>query len=336
RPPGSLARWLSFGYDYSRNASLNEVAVVRDVNGTVLESPYGESHEYSVRVRLLDDRLNVKVNFFNSLNRNITLADSGLRQNLIYFEQQLYQNDPKYPINPLFAETRNPVVGEFRLPGDRNSRGIEADLTFNPTRDFRLFWNLGRTQTSLDDISAQPWLDYIAAKLSVWRTIGGNWSAAPYDATRTVESAFTQLIQGPLDDISASLGEQGGNAQTWRSSLVATQGFSTGRLKGASISANFRYRGPSIIGFPNKVDAKGKVRTDRDRPYMSDAYVITGLMANYRFRGAYGTSCRLQLNVNNVFNTARLFVTRTFLDGSPRNYGRQAGREFILSLDVER
>ncbi|MFM7751690.1 MAG: hypothetical protein ACKPB0_14870, partial [Opitutaceae bacterium] len=126
------------------------------------------------------------------------------------------------------------------------------------------------------------------------------------------------------------------NAQTWRSSLVATQGFSTGRIKGASISANFRYRDPSIIGFPNKVDAKGKVRTDRDRAYMSDAYVITGLMANYRFRGAYGTSCRLQLNVNNVFNTARLFVTRTFLDGSPRNYGRQAGREFVLSLDVER
>ncbi|MFM9030456.1 MAG: hypothetical protein ACKOTF_07230, partial [Opitutaceae bacterium] len=95
RPPGALARWLSFGYDYSRNASLNEVAVVRDVNGTVLESPYGESREYSVRVRLLDDRLSLKVNVFNSLNRNITLADSGLRQNLIFFEQQLYQNDAR-------------------------------------------------------------------------------------------------------------------------------------------------------------------------------------------------------------------------------------------------
>jgi hypothetical protein len=336
RPPWGLSRWLSFGYDYSRNASLNEVAVVRDVNGTVLESPYGESREYSVRLRLLDDRLNLKVNVFNSLNRNITLADSGLRQNLIFFEQQLYQNDARYPINPLFAETRNPVVGEFRLPGDRNSRGIEADLTFNPTRDFRVFWNLGRTQTSLDDISAQPWLDYIAAKQSVWRNIGGSWSNAAYDPTRSVESAFTQLIQGPLDDIAASLGEQGGNAQTWRSSLVATRTFSEGRLKGASVSANFRYRGPSIIGFPTKVDSKGRVRTDRDRPYQSDAYVITGLMTNYRFRGGYGTFCRLQLNVNNVFNTERLFVTRVFTDGRPRNYGRQAGREFILSLDVER
>jgi len=78
------------------------------------------------------------------------------------------------------------------------------------------------------------------------------------------------------------------------------------------------------------------VRTDRDRPYKPDAYVTTGLMANYRSRGAYGTSCRLQLNVNNVFNTERLFVTRVFTDGRPRNYGRQAGREFILSLDVER
>ena len=336
RPPGSFARWLSFGYDYSRNASLNEVAVVRDVNGTVLESPYGESREYSVRFRLLEDRLNLKVNYFNSLNRNITLPDSGLRQNLILFEQQLYQLDARYPINPLFAETRNPLVGEFRLPGDRNSRGIEADLTFNPTRDFRLFWNLGRTYTRLDDLSAQPWLDYLAGKLQVWRNFGGNWSTTPYDNLRTVESAHTQLIQGPLDDIAASLGEQGGNAQTWRSSLVATKSFSSGWLQGAALSANFRYRGASIIGFPTKLDAKGRVRTDRDNPYMSDAHVITGLMANYRFRAGYGTAARVQLNVNNVFNTQRLFVTRAFADGRPRNYGRQAGREFILSLELER
>ena len=336
RPPGGFARWLSFGYDYSRNASLNEVAVVRDVNGTVLESPYGESREYSIRLRLLEDRLNLKVNYFNSLNRNITLADSGLRQNLILFEQQLYQLDARYPINPLFAETRNPLVGEFRLPGDRNSRGIEADLTFNPTRDFRLFWNLGRTYTRLDDLSAQPWLDYLAARLQFWRNFGGNWSTTPYDNLRSVESAHTQLIQGPLDDIAASLGEQGGNAQTWRSSLVATRSFSSGWLQGAALSANFRYRGASIIGFPTKLDAKGRVRTDRDNPYRSEAYILTGLMANYRFRAGYGTAARLQLNVNNVFNTERLFVTRAFADGRPRNFGRQAGREFILSLELER
>jgi hypothetical protein len=301
----------------------------------VLESPYGESHEYSVRFRLLDDRLNLKINYFNSLNRNLTLADSGLRQNLINFEQQLYQNDPRYPINPLFVETRNPVVGDFRLPGDRNSKGLEADLTFNPTRTVRLFWNLGRTQTTLDDLSAQPWYDYINTKLGVWRAFGGGWANAPYDTTRSVEAAYTQLIQGPLDDILASLGDQGGNAQTWRSSLVATKSFIEGRLKGVGLSANFRYRGPSIIGFPNKIDAKGRTRTDRDRPYKSDAYIISGLMANYRFRAGYGTNARVQLNVNNVFNTERLFVTRTFTNGTPRNYGRQAGREFLLSVDVE-
>ena len=335
RPPW-LEKWISFGYDYSRNSSLNEVAVVRDVNGTVLESPYGESREYSVRFRLLDDRLNLKVNYFNSLNRNITLGDSGLRQNLIFFEQQLHANDRSYPINPLFIETRNPLVGEFRLPGDRNSKGIEADLTYNPTRNLRLFWNLGRTETELDDISTQPWYDYINTKVAVWRAIGGSWATAPYDATRTVEAAFNQLIQGPVDDVQASLGSQGGNAQTWRSNLVATQSFTEGRLKGAAVSANFRYRGPSLLGFPNKIDAKGRTRTDRDKPYKSEGYVITGLMANYRFRGYGGTSCRVQLNVNNAFNTERLFVTRTFANGVPRNYGRQAGREFVLSFDIER
>jgi hypothetical protein len=156
RPPW-LERWVSFGYDYSRNASLNEVAVVRDVNGTVVEPNYGESYEYSIRLRLLDDRLNFKVNYFNSLNRNTTLADSGLRQNLIDFEQQLYTNDPAYPINPLFKPALNPLAADFRLPGDRNSKGLELELTYNPTRNWRLFWNAGRTDTEVDDLSTQPW-----------------------------------------------------------------------------------------------------------------------------------------------------------------------------------
>ena len=335
RPP-RLEKWLSFGYDYSRNASLNEVAVVRDVTGAVVEPNYGESHEYSVRVRLLDDRLNLKMNYFNSLNRNTTLADSGLRQNLINFEQQLFLNDPTYAINPLFKESLNPLPADFRLPGDRNSQGVEVDLTFNPAPNWRFFWNLGRTDTQIDDLSTQPWWDYLDAKLATWKTYKGNWSTAAYDTTRSVEAAYNSLIQAPIDDVQASLGNPGGNSQTWRSNLVATRSFTEGRLKGASLSVNFRYRGPSNIGFPDYIDAKGKTRSDRNRPYKSDDYILTGLMANYRFRALGKSSWRVQLNVNNVFNTERVFVTRTFNNGLPRNYGRQAGRELILAVDVER
>ena len=308
---------------------------MRDVTGAVVEPPYGESHEYSVRFRLLEDRLNLKVNVFNSLNRNITLADSGLRQNLINFEQQLLENDPTYPINPLFEESLNPVPANFRLPGDRNSRGIEVDLTFNPAPNWRMFWNLGRTETKIDDQSTEPTWDYLAQRLTLWRGYKGNWATASYDETRTVEAAYNGLIQGPIDDVLASLGNPGGNSQTWRSNLVATRSFTTGRLKGATASVNFRYRGPSIVGVAHRIDDKGRVRLDRDKEYKSEQYVLTGLMANYRFRGYGRTSWRAQLNVNNVFNTKRVFLTRTFADGTPRNYGRQAGREFIVTLDVE-
>ncbi len=334
RPP-RFEKWLSFGYDYSRNASLNEVAVVHDVTGAEVEPAYGESHEYSVRLRLLDDRLNLKVNYFNSLNRNITLTDSGLRQNLIDFEQRLREIDPSYPINPLFREELNPVIADFRLPGDRNSKGIEIEATYNPTPNWRFFWNVGRTDTEIDDQSTQPWWDYLDNKLATWKAFKGNWSTAQYDATRSVEAAYNALIQSPVEDVRASLGNPGGNSQTWRSNLVATHSITQGRLKGATLGANFRYRGPSVVGFANTIDAKGKVRLDRAREYKSDGYVLTGLMGSYRFRGLANTLWRAQLNANNVFNTSRVFLTRTFADGTPRNFGRQAGREFILSLDVE-
>ena len=59
-------------------------------------------------------------------------------------------------------------------------------------------------------------------------------------------------------------------------------------------------------------------------------------MASYRFRGFGRTAWRVQLNANNIFNTQRLNRTRLYQDGTPRNFGRQPGREFILSFDLER
>ncbi|HEY1108483.1 MAG TPA: TonB-dependent receptor, partial [Opitutaceae bacterium] len=334
RPP-YLENRVSFGYDFSRNASLNEVAVVRSLGGDEVEAAYGESREYSVRFRLFNDRLNLKVNYFNSLQRNFTLPDSGLRQNFIDFEQQLLANDPTFAINPHVREELAPVPANFRLPGDRNSKGIEIEATFNPTPGWRLFMNVGRTDTEIDDLSTRATWDYLDARVAVWRAYKGNWSTASYDASRTVEAAYNSLIVGPRDDIAASLGNPGNNSQTWRSNLVATRSFTQGWLRGATASMNLRYRGPAIVGFATRIDEKGRVRQDWDKQYKSDGYVLTGLMGSYRFRGAGGTAWRVQLNANNVFNTKRVFLTRTFADGSPRNYGRQAGREFILAMDLE-
>ena len=204
------------------------------------------------------------------------------------------------------------------------------------SRTWRIFANAGRTSTVVDDLSTQPWWDYLDAKLPTWRAFGGNWSTTAYDTTRTVETAWNSLILGPVEDVRASLGDNSSNAQTWRASLVATRSITEGRLKGATASLNFRYRGPSVIGFPNKVDARRVTRVDRDHPYYAPSYLLTGAMVSYRFKALAGSSCRVQLNANNIFNTNRVFLTRTFANGAPRNYGRQAGREFLLSLDVER
>ena len=59
-------------------------------------------------------------------------------------------------------------------------------------------------------------------------------------------------------------------------------------------------------------------------------------MANYRFRGWGNTAWRVQVNANNIFNTQRLYLTRVYDNGAPRNFGRQPGREFIVSVEIER
>ena len=129
-------------------------------------------------------------------------------------------------------------------------------------------------------MSTEPTWDYLEHKLATWKTYKGNWSTAAYLNNQTVEQAYNSLIAGPIDDVLASLGNPGANSQTWRSNFVATHSFTRGRLKGATVSTNFRYRGPSVVGFANKLDAKGRVRLDRDKEYKSEGYILTGLMAN--------------------------------------------------------
>ena len=337
RPPW-IGEWLSFGLDHSKNASLEELAVVTDVNGVIVEPNYGESYELSARLRLFEGKLHLKFNFFDALNRNINLGDT-LRAGLLIFERQLALNDANYPINPLFTQARGLVAGNFRMTGERRSQGLDFEATYNPTRSTRIFWNLGRTDTEIDDQASKPWYDYLAAKLPIWQAHGGGWASAPFNratpGTQTAQGGYTTNIETALDNLEALLGNPGGNSQTWRSSLVVTQSITTGLLKGATIGANFRYRGPNILGFANLVDAKGITRLDKSKPYKTESFILSGVMASYRLRSYGNTTSKLQFNANNIFNTKRLVLSRVYPDGTPRNYGRQPGREFIFSYEIE-
>jgi hypothetical protein len=337
RPP-FVGDWLSFGLDHSKNASLEELAVVTDVNGVIVEPNYGESYELSARLRLFEGKLHLKFNFFDALNRNINLGDT-LRAGLLTFERQLALNDPNYPINPLFTQARGLVAGNFRLTGERRSQGLDFEATYNPTRSTRLYWNLGRTDTEIDDQASKPWYDYLAAKLPVWQAHGGGWATAPFNraspTSQTVQAGYVTNIETALDNLEATLGNPGGNSQTWRSALVATQSITEGRLKGATFGVNFRYRGPNILGFANLVDAKGVTRLDKSKPYKTESFILSGVMASYRFRSYGNTTSRLQINGNNIFNTKRMVLSRVYPDGTPRNYGRQPGREFVFSYEIE-
>ncbi|MSU65974.1 MAG: hypothetical protein EXS38_07720 [Opitutus sp.] len=333
RPP-LVGHWLSLGFDHSKNASLDDQREIYDIEGQRVESRFGESREYSTRFKLLQGRLNAKFNYFTSTSVNEGF--SSLTGALYNFETTLLALDPSYAINPLFAPGRNLAANNFRMLSDRTSHGIEFDLTYNPTPNWRFFANVGRTTTEIDIEKGGVWLDYVARRVPVWTAFKGDWTRALYAGATTVQAQYVNAIQNVIDDMPSNIGNPGGNSQTWRTNLVSAYSFSSGRLKGATLGANFRYRGPSVIGFGTFLDARGRTQINKSVVYESERYLITGLMAGYRFRGFGNTTQRVQLNVNNVFNTARMVVSRASPDGSPRQYGRQPGREFVLSIDVSR
>lgn len=327
-------KWMAFTFEHSKNATLDDVRVIRDLAGGPLEASYGESKEIGVRLFTPDGKLNAKLAVFDSFARNEGLANFGLINNLLNFERQLFSNRPSYPIHPQFDPALGLVSGDFRIPAHRKSSGFDFELVYNPNQNFRLMVNSGRSKSVIESAGSSQWFDYIDQKLTSWRGFGGNWATAIYTGNETVEAAYNRLVDNPRDDTANGLGMTGANSPSWRANFVANYTFTSGRLRGGSIGANGRYRGASIIGFGEYRDEKGRPFADRSIVWRSETYTLFGATGGYRFK-LFNANWRGQLNVNNLFDDAKVVISRAFPDGRPRNYGRQPGREYILSFDVE-
>ena len=88
---------------------------------------------------------------------------------------------------------------------------------------------------------------------------------------------------------------------------------------------------PYIPGNPGLFDA--------NKPYFGDDTKVVGVFASYRFKVFKNYNCRLQLNVDNLFDDDGLhpIVKVDRGDGQPvvSRYSLAGGRNFVLSGSVD-
>ncbi|MDR2674140.1 MAG: hypothetical protein LBC18_04545, partial [Opitutaceae bacterium] len=161
-----LTRWLSVFYNQSDNFSPGSIR--RDINGDMIPIPVGTGQDAGVKFQLFNDRLSGSIGVYKNTKENDTLT--GITA----------VSDANSAINNIWDILDEPD-NSFRRPGggysstrytrDYEARGVELELTYNPSRDWRIALTAAYNDTTYQKVV--PALGtYIAKYINEWRSKG--------------------------------------------------------------------------------------------------------------------------------------------------------------------
>ncbi len=163
---------------------------------------------------------------------------------------------------------------------DVEAKGIELELTYNPTRSWRISASVARQETFTANYS--PRMATLMAATDP--LIGPNGTMARLaffnDASITpptlisaqtpTNNTIAQWLETNVYSVYRLYKQQEGRAsdeqRKWRVNLVSNYDFRTGRLKGASFGAAYRWQDRAVIGYPSQL-VNGLLVADITRPH---------------------------------------------------------------------
>ncbi|WP_438481008.1 TonB-dependent receptor plug domain-containing protein [Oleiharenicola lentus] len=363
--------WLALSYNQSN--SFNPGSTTYDVWGLPLADPRGESKDYGVTVNLFDGKLSLSLKQFETVDIGRSTSDlNTIVQRTIRMDRGSGAGDPGLTdwyitrlqlLNPALdqatavQQTLAATGADYDYirshlnqgHGDASnsySRGKELEITYNPTLHWRI--KLTASQSNpLNGIMSPAVQEYINERMPVWTTIkdpvtGLPWWTTPKDNGVIARDWYTQNVLASLKLAVALQGKRRSQTAEYQASLLTNYdlvGLTSNRwLKPLTVGGSLRWRDESSIGFLAAApDADGIVREyDPNKPVWEKGETTVDLSAVYRLRLFNDkVRCKLQLNVNNVFEDGTLKPVAVNPDGTPWAFRIVDPRQFILSASFE-
>lgn len=360
--PQRLLR-LPYGSDFSvfYNSSGNFTPSAARVNayGQPLASPKGETKEIGFNLATWRDRVSLRLNWFEtnvvgrSSNTSVftvaranAIVDTARRWlteanfnpgNVPFMQAAVAKLFSTLPSN--YAELHKlTVVGTVpnlsssyvNIPNvtdttDYSAKGMECDLVFNPTPNWRFMMNVAKQQTVQSN--SYPGLkDIVARMMPVWNssitdpvsgvTVRmrdlplsayplGSGPASPPNV-QTYGDYLDSQVFVPYATALATEGSVSPEQRRWRFNLVTNYSFKRGsifgeRLKGVSVGGAVRWQDRLGIGYPSTRNPDGSVNIDLKHPYYAPAETNVDFFTSYE-RKLFGDRIgwKLQLNIRNL------------------------------------
>jgi outer membrane receptor protein involved in Fe transport len=344
--PINRLRWLSLFANQSTNfqdqsnaARFEDEEVRRNLEIGPLK---GLGRDFGVKASLFDGRINATVTRYTVEQSNVAVSvGSSNVVNLINALWTTIQNN-----GPSTAQTDLQNPSGHHVGGSdtraQTSEGWELELTANPTKEWRVSFNISKSDNVLSGLGHNL-TAYIDKHRSTWAAK----SALVYDPTlppgnlnnaggsNNLGAILHELDNVYVPFVKANEGLSEINIRPWNANLFTAYRVSEGFLKNLTLGGGVNYKGPEIIGIKPATQADPNYKV-----FKGHIYYLVNAMAAYDIRLRNKNTVRLQLNVNNLldfddlqvltsnYNPATDSVRAWYYHLPPRTYSLSATYSF--------
>ncbi len=224
-----------------------------------------------------------------------------------------------------------------KLTNDLVSKGLEIELTANPTPNWRLTLNASKVEAARSNILSD-WIEFIdknrdlwfdgyndtpVSELNYW-TINGfadirHWTGdIGYSSEQdTFGGRMMQNVYGPYQNATAANGQAINELRKWRWNVVTNYTFTQGFLRNVNIGGSVRWQDKAAIGYyPKYNEDAGIWVTDVTKPIWAPSETNYDLWIGYERKLKRDLVWQIQLNVYDLFSDEDLIPIAANPDGT--------------------
>jgi iron complex outermembrane recepter protein len=341
--------WISLTYNQSNNfLPVGNASWVNAFNEPAPNSE-GATKEYGVRFNLLDDKLAISLTKFRTSAddqaRNANGSAAGSRNAIARLRDNYKTLGDSHFQDLLDLRGYTVEPGDLSDTWSYTAEGYEMNLTYNPSRDWRIAVSGSINTNKLGDhlLALNEWVrtDTKFTGLGTWRNYASelNKVAAgqkstffdldPTNPTHVAQAAADALYINQQVDAQENLlvndqaltGITTSSAGKYALNGLITRVFNEGRLKGWTVGGNFRWRSGGNIGYEDIFDASGNPSgvIDISKPLTGEQIWDIGAMVSYRRKLTEKIDMRVQLNVQNLPNFQDPVIVKMAYDTNAYN-----------------
>jgi hypothetical protein len=337
---------MSFSLNRSGNFIPNAGSI--DLLGNTTPAPTGNSKDYGVSFRLLDDRLTIRFNHFKTEAKDGPAGTQAQNTGQWWFpwfdREQIAaiakENNIPYQ-SGILAGLKE---GDPRLlngyTANNVSKGYEVEATFNVTKNWRIMGSLSSNEAKLSGIATN--LTALIEKRLAYYKQQGLWNGpvggAIWGAAGTGEYQWNTWVLGDYIGYKSSEGRPSQQLAKYHASALTNYTFSQNSLKGLSVGGGLRYIDKAIIGNPAIRNASGAVTgLDVANPYTAGAYVAADAWLGYSLKPFRDKKyvLSLSLNVYDLQEDGHFRPIKANSDGAHASYRIVQPRSFYFTTKLQ-